>query len=187
MNKEQLAYFPTWLNHHVIHLSMIKDSLPYWTAMSATAERNRGGSRPLGIVFDLDEVLVSPFPVQQPSLARFFHPVERGYCPAYRNAVDLVNTCHKMNLMVYFVTARTHEMRRATVENLSKLGLAADILITMKEGDDPKTYKTATRKAISERCRIIASIGDQLSDLGNYTDVNYLIPNPFYRSGNYSS
>lgn len=187
MNKQQLAYLPTWLNHHVIHLSMIKDSLPFWSAMSATAESNIGGSRPLGIVFDLDEVLISPFPVQHPQLAQFFHPVEYGYCPAYSNAVDLVNTCHEMNLMVFFVTARTHAMRARTTDNLYKLGLVADLLITMKPGDDPKTYKEEARKIISEKCRIIASIGDQLTDLGNYADVNYLIPNPFYRSGNCSS
>ena len=182
MNTQQLDFFPTWLDHHVIQLSLIKDSIPYWIAMSAAAERSIGGSRVLGIVFDLDEVLISPFPVQNPALAPFFHPMERGYCPAYRNAVDLVQTCHDLGLMVFFVTARTTPMRSATIDNLEKLNMQCDILVTMNPGDDPKIYKTNTRKEISQKCRIIASIGDQLSDLGNYTDVNYLISNPFYRS-----
>lgn len=187
MNKQQLDYFPLWINQHTVHLSMIRNSLHHWMLMSSADESRRGGARPMGIVFDLDEVLVSPFPLQEPSLWRFFPHLEKTCCPAYPGAVDLVNKCHDLGLMVFFVTARTHGMRATTVAALAAVGLAADVLVMMKEGDPPGEYKTTTRKEISTKCRLIASIGDQLTDLGNYTDVNYLIPNPFYRSGSYSS
>lgn len=185
MNKQQRDYFPIWINHHSIHLAMIKHSLPYWMLMSTEAESSSGGIRPMGIVFDLDEVLISPFPNQDPSFAQFFKPVPVGFCPAYEGARDLVKKCHEMGLMVFFVTARTDAMRAATVANIDLLDMAPDLLFTMQAGQDPTQFKTNTRKDISNKFRIIASIGDQLSDLGNYTDVNYLIPNPFYRSGNY--
>lgn len=186
-NTQQLHYFQTWLNHHIIHLSVVKDSLVYWAAMSAAAESRKGGNRSLGIVFDLDEVLISTFPLRDPMMYSYFGVTAPGYCPTYEGAVDLIKTCHELSLMVFFVTARTDPMRAATVKNLEAVGLFPDILVTMKPGQEPGQFKTMARKEISQKCRIIASIGDQLTDLGDYTDVNYLIPNPFYRSGNYSS
>lgn len=187
MEKTLYEYFPKWLKFHAAHLEIVKESLKDWSIISLNKEILASTNRPLAIVFDIDEVLVSSFPWNFQPTSQFFPNYNGKYCPAYSNAVDVIKECRTLGLTIFFITARTNTYRNETIENINYLNLVPDFLITMPEGQDPKIYKTESRKNISNNFRIIASIGDQLSDLGDYTDINYLIPNPFYKSSSSSN
>ena len=187
MDKSLHDYFPKWMNDHRTHLTIVRESLADWALISAEKERCENTKRPLAIVFDLDEVLIASLPWNYNALWQYFPPCEPRFCPMYPKSLDVIEECRRRNLKIFFVTARTNEFRKSTIDNLEYHKLIPDLLMTMPQGSDPKLFKTECRKAISQNFRVVASIGDQLSDLGDYTDINYLIPNPFYKSNSSSN
>lgn len=124
-----------------------------------------------------------------------------GFNPMYPGAGELLAECCSLGLTVYLVTGRNEALRAETITNFEILGLLGhhtgldranlsadgDRLHMVppemtKHGTTPpmRPYKEAVRAKISERHRLVANIGDQISDLGYHGDVQCLIPHAYY-------
>ena len=176
------------MDFHALHLAVIRQQLPYWAEISKEQELMCNKGRPLCVVFDLDEVLISPlhhnFYGENFSVGDYFNLLEDiNMCPSYPGAREVVQTCRELNLNVFFVTARSEISRDHTSKNLLELGLIPDRLIMKDAPDDLSSqWKTFIRQNLSSQYRIVANIGDQVSDLGEHVDINYLIPHHFYNT-----
>jgi acid phosphatase len=101
-------------------------------------------------------------------------------------ALKLFKAAKANGVAVIFITARPEKQRDATVLNLDHEGFDGwTELRTRPDRDDLPTvqaYKTAERiKVEAEGYTIIASVGDQMSDLeGEHAACTFKVPNPFY-------
>ena len=122
--------------------------------------------------------------------------------PLLPGARDLLETLRDLGVRVYMITGRLESIRDETVENLVFVGLAANTedalfrpddiarpggsLIMCPDAEHPppgesvRPYKESRRRAIEATHRIVLNVGDQVSDLGLYGDVQVLCPHPFY-------
>ena len=95
------------------------------------------------------------------------------YCPMFKNIKKIINVCNKLKIHIIFITGRSKTLKEWTENNFKLF----DII-------NPEIYytknKTNKRHKISKSYHIILNIGDQSSDLGQYTDTNILLNNPFY-------
>lgn len=176
MTNTMCEYFPKWVDFHTKHFELIESQMDHWFQISMEREKKIAGERKLCVVFDIDEILLSP-------IGRDLYLKEaKDMCQVYPGAAKLIDKCkEKHQMYIFFVTARTNDMRNYTLENLAYHGLFCDTLFTRRDQKiASSTFKEDCRKFISNKFRIALNIGDQVTDLGNYADVNYLIPNPFY-------
>jgi predicted secreted acid phosphatase len=124
--------------------------------------------------------------------------------PLLPGARDLIDDLHARGVTVFLVTGRLESIRDETVENLEYVGLAstrggasfstADIARNRKDsllimcpdkdcpmpGQSIRPYKEECRRTIETTHRIALNVGDQVSDLGLYGDVQVYLPHPFY-------
>lgn len=188
VNAQLKQYFPIWMEFHESHLTLIRQQLPYWTEVSKEQEKLCNKGRKLCIVFDLDEVIISPlYRTFHGSfdISKYFDISDNTLCPSYPGSKEILQKCRDLGLIIFFVTARSEFLRNHTIKNLTKLNLKPNYLIMrgVQYMNIPiSMWKTSIRKIINEEFRIIANIGDQVSDLGDYTDINYLIPHHFYKT-----
>ena len=123
-----------------------------------------------------------------------------GYNPVLPGATELLVECRRAGMDIFLVTGRHEYLRAETVENFDMLGLlgagtglSADLLerggrLLMvpphktDKGANPlmSKHKAEVRAKIEETHRIALNIGDQLSDLGAYGDVQYLVGHSYY-------
>lgn len=83
---------------------------------------------------------------------------------------------------VFIVTGRTQDMHTETVKNMEKHGFNyKGLFMKDNHNQDTARFKTDARREISKKYNVVASIGDQVSDLGDYTKHNFLLVNPFYK------
>lgn len=156
------------------------------------------------IVLDIDETSLSNW---RQMLANDFQYIATGPClidrggPCSQRAwelraqadpirpmVDLFDAARARGVAVFFITGRRDDpaARAATVRNLLRAGYRGWSALVMRAPDERKLsardYKTQRRAQIaSEGYTIVASIGDQWSDLdGGYADRRFKLPNPFY-------
>lgn len=120
--------------------------------------------------------------------------------PALPGAAELVRDLRACGLAIFLVTGRLEAIRDETVENLERVGLAGEgaawsleelsspdgpLMMCPAEllpGESIRPFKEGCRRRISDGYRIVANIGDQVSDLGLYGDVQVLLPHPFYHT-----
>lgn len=124
--------------------------------------------------------------------------------PLLPGARDLIAALLAAGVRVYFITGRLESIRGETVENFEFVGLAAPqktggalfdtadlaqtggILVMCPDGEYPppgqtvRPFKEGRRRALEATHRIVVNIGDQISDLGLYGDVQVHVPHPFY-------
>lgn len=198
-------HFPVWLRTHEHHLKLIEDNLFSWHKISLTDELKRAKTiRPMAIVFDIDEVLLCAIrdnfhitDVDNFHVADYFSdprvkgdkqswPRRDGLCPAYPGASSLLAKCASLGLEVFYVTGRQEALRETTITNFKVTGLPIqNSQLIMRPASDhfPTTHdwKENVRKLISADYRIIANVGDQVSDMGDHGDIHYLIPHHYYK------
>lgn len=110
-----------------------------------------------------------------------------GQADAIQPVVDLFKVALSRNISVFFITGRRESSRKATEENLRRVGFDGFVSVAHKPNDlhvkSAADYKTPEReKIVKAGYSIIANVGDQPSDLiGGYADRTFLLPNPFYR------
>jgi hypothetical protein len=151
---------------------------------------NRASCTP-AIVFDIDDTLVSWYPVletvdfvsnQQVSSAA----IDGCLTPKIRSTAALFDQAKRLGVTVFLITGRPDTYRAPTAACLTKLGLTGYRQLTMRAADQmsltAEAYKSAARKKIEDRgFRIALAIGDQVSDSsGGYTDGAFVLPNPMY-------
>lgn len=113
--------------------------------------------------------------------------IRMGRAQAIKPVLNLYQTARKLGADVFFITGRPDlpAFREATEKNLREAGFADWAGLSLKptkQKMDTVTYKGGERKRIeSEGWKIVASVGDQNSDLdGGYAEKGFLIPNPYY-------
>lgn len=202
-NKALRKYFPKWLRTHGVHLNILENNMADWHEISFAEELKRTKKlRPMSVVFDLDEVLLSPIhdngyhdDTEDFQVSDYFPdprekgtkqwPRQDGLCPPYPGAVPLMEKCQSLGMAIFYVTARPEAMRETTIMNLKVCNLPTQgTQLFMRPKSDRFTtahdWKEDVRRIISEDFRIVANVGDQVSDMGKYGDIHYLIPHHFY-------
>jgi len=166
-------------------------------------EQNAARSKRPALVLDIDETSLTNWPNL---LADDFGFVAGGSCDvlpagpcgfnewilkstakAIEPARKLFNAAKASGVAVIFITGRPNKQRDATIINLDHEGFVGwTELRTRPDRDDLPTvqaYKTAERTKVEEAegYTIIASVGDQISDLeGEHSGCRFKVPNPFY-------
>jgi len=104
---------------------------------------------------------------------------------AIKPTLDLFNQAKAAGVDVFFITGRGEAVRQSTTENLTEQGYSGWKDLILKPADFTGTtvaYKSGARAAIeAQGYRILASVGDQYSDLaGGHEEEAFKLPNPFY-------
>lgn len=161
-------------------------------AIAHISERaaNRAEGERLAIVLDIDETALSNLPHMRamdfgyvPSLWDDWLDTAAG--PAIAPVLEIYKAAREHDVAAIFITGRREKTRAATIRNLIKEGYAEIEVLLMKEDfstEPTGDFKARERKRLTgEGWTIIASVGDQLSDLeGGCTERGFKIPNPAY-------
>lgn len=169
--------------------------------VSENAKRSGAQRQNLALVLDIDETSLSNWLALKADDFGFF---AHGSCPLTPNdpcgfddwigqhkapaiapTLELFNVAKAHGVAVFFVSSRREDQRQATIENLKAVGYDGWHDVMLRAQGDPSSvqqYKTAKRQAIEKSgFRIIANVGDQLSDLrGGHAEEVFKLPNPFY-------
>src|SRR5580658_148781 len=172
-------------------------------------ERRAGEVKNPAVVLDIDETALSNWPNTKaddfgyiangrcddlPNGPCGFNAwVQRAAAEAFPPALKFFNAVKAKGIAIVFLTGRTDAQREATLWNLDRAGYEGYAkLITRPDHDafpTAEAYKTAARATVAteNKYTIIASIGDQLSDIEQQPDVDagrpecgFKLPNPFY-------
>lgn len=155
-----------------------------------TASRKPGER--LAVVFDIDETVLSNLPHMRSQDFGYVPEVwekwiERADAPALPAVREIYQVARSRDVAVLFLTGRIDPTeRKGTEENLRREGMDDYAALVLKPADAPRRQtalerKTAQRAAWeAEGWTIIATIGDQDSDLGAHAERGFKLPNPFY-------
>lgn len=157
------------------------------------AEANSHNEHPekLAIVLDIDETSISNY---SHMVARHFvghrekihREILAANAPVIKPMLRFYNYALQHGIAVFFVTGRLESERLATIKNLGDAGYHNWANLYLKpnkyQEDSVVPFKSQIRAAISQQgYTIIASLGDQLSDLkGGYAEKGFKLPNPYY-------
>jgi acid phosphatase len=117
--------------------------------------------------------------------------IDRAEAIAIGPTRNFFNAMRARNIAVFFITGRNDSQRRVTILNLHHEGFFDWTGLTTRPDDDQRgsivPFKSGERERIEsgeaagKPYHIIASIGDQESDLGGgHAECGFKIPNPFY-------
>jgi predicted secreted acid phosphatase len=153
------------------------------------ARHGHASQRKTAIVFDVDETALSnytaidadDFTFGQRSQAEAVDEIGTAIQPT----LDLFKLAQKKGIATFFITGRRENVRAHTDSNLKREGFTSYTRLVLKPDaftGSTVDYKAGARKAIEdEGYRIVASVGDQYSDLaGGHEDLAFKLPNPFY-------
>lgn len=157
------------------------------------ARLNDGVVNP-ALVLDVDDTAVTTYPYL--ANTGFGNRQNRELLPAIPPTLDLSQYAHDRGVAIFFITVRLDERRADTLTNLLDIGYptptglylrptAPPFPENMPSPDcTPAEFKSSTRAYIqSQGYRILASIGDQASDLsGGHADMTFKLPNPMYHT-----
>lgn len=142
------------------------------------------------VVFDIDETALSTLNYSLQYDLGFESESWNNWiltasAPANNEVKRLYDTLINRNIKVIFLTGRNDKQYEATIQNLKNVGYNQfDTLICKTpefKGMKAIDYKTEIRRRLSQHYNIIASVGDQWSDLdGGYTIMKVKLPNIFY-------
>ena len=143
-----------------------------WTA--ALEQGTNFSDKPPAIIVDVDETVLDNSAHQARAiLGGFSYPtgwLEWGNevsAPAVAGVKDFLNYADSKGVTIFYVTNRVSELRKATIENIIKLGLPFDERanpLMMKGENGWGSEKTSRRTLIAEKYRVILMAGDQITD-----------------------
>ena len=164
-------------------------------AQAALAARLRQPRRPgerLGIVFDIDETVLSNWPELAKLQFGFYQSLENEWehserAEAIPGSLALYKQAVASGLAVFFITGRPEAMRDVTAGNLRAQGMMEWTKLVLRAQDEQQetavVYKSSERqKIVAEGYTLVMSIGDQWSDLDGepHAEISIKLPNPFY-------
>ena len=174
--------------HYARELAAVSTEARAWIVRRA--EARLPGER-LAVVFDIDETVISNLPHMRAedfgyNPRRWEEWVATANGPALPAVKAVYDAARAADVAVLFLTGRKEPVDRAgTVENLRREGMAdyAELKL-LPENTGRRTAlerKTEARAAwAAQGWTIIATIGDQESDLGAHAERGFKLPNPFY-------
>jgi acid phosphatase len=146
----------------------------------------------LAVVFDIDETVLSNLPHMREQDWGYDPEVwgrwvERSRAPALESVRAVYRTAVANDVTVFFITGRKDYEKTSTARNLRSQGMGRYAGLVVKPSSFPAgksavDFKAPQRALIEQRgYRVIASIGDQQSDLdGGHAEKTFKLPNPFY-------
>jgi 5'-nucleotidase (lipoprotein e(P4) family) len=187
---------------------------PRWDALPPS---ERGGQRveglPPAIIVDADETVIDNSPYQARLVERgaMYDPaswsewVETRSATAVPGALDFLRGAARRGITVFYVTNRSAQNKRATVDNLRALGFPLsepeDTVLTVDESQGWTSAKGTRRQFVGERYRVLMMFGDNLGDFVDGYNVSvderaalvepygqwwgtrwFMLPNPSYGS-----
>lgn len=110
--------------------------------------------------------------------------IDQARATPLRPSIELLKYARSRGVAIFLITGRQEHLRRSTIANLVKYGIAYDGLYMRKNGDKTEASKVKPeyRKQIEEMgYTIIGNIGDQQSDLsGGHCLNTSKLPNRMY-------
>ena len=151
--------------------------------------RRTPGER-LAVVFDLDETLLSNWPLISAQdfgyvPAAWDAWVQEGRAPAIEPVREVYRAVRAAGVDVILLTGRRERERAGTEKNLSAIGCRESAALIFKPDASKETtgaFKLAERqRLVAEGRVIIANLGDQESDfIGGGAEKTFKLPDPFY-------
>lgn len=148
----------------------------------------------LAIVFDIDDTLLWRYPYNKSvgfgyQSALFEQHQLNDIDPLVPHIKALYDYALQHQVAIFIVTAGCEHIITGETKNLRADGLsgwqaiyARPDAVCRNPDFTSKAFKTAKRLVITQKGYDIAvSIGDQTSDLGQWADRNFKLPNPMYR------
>jgi predicted secreted acid phosphatase len=134
-------------------------------------------SKPAALIFDIDDTLIFGDPEKVLNLQELTFDVpgptgeayEVEISPPNMPIINLLNNARKMEFKIILLTARPPSCIIDTIKNMEIFGILYDKLIMNtidKKGEplDP-CFKLKERKKLNAQFNIVATIGDQLTDV----------------------
>jgi predicted secreted acid phosphatase len=141
------------------------------------------------IVFDVDETALSNYSAIDKDNFTFGTNSKAEATDEIGTAIPptlaLFKLAQKKGIATFFITGRGEAVRDHTAHNLQREGFTGYNGLVLKPAGFTGTttdYQSGARKAIeADGYRIVASVGDQYSDLaGGHEAAAFKLPNPFY-------
>jgi len=162
-----------------------------YLALRITENNQQPKKQKLAIVLDIDETTLSNYQFMKDNnfggtFKAFDDNLKTQILPSIKPMKAFYEFANQNNVAVFFVTGRRPNVKSETISNLKQSGYNKWQGLYFKPQDYNQSsvipYKASIRKKIAEKgYTIVASIGDQLSDLkGGYAEKTYKLPNPFY-------
>lgn len=146
------------------------------------------------VIFDIDETALSNYELYRSKNLNWGKYTDtdeyrkKAQCKAIKPVLDLYNFLQKKGYKIIFITSRNAKLYNGTYKNLTKEGykdFETLILLPLEIAKDKSInhsdWKKNTRKELSEKYNIVASISDSEKDLtGGYTGYKIKLPNYLY-------
>ena len=154
-----------------------------------SSRKDHSSRRKPAIVFDVDETALSNYSAIDADNFTFGPNSQAEAVDEIGKALEptlaLYELAQKRGIATFFITGRRENTRLHTDSNLRREGFTDYTELVLKPDASTATtvdYKAGARKAIEDKgYRILASVGDQYSDLaGGHEAVAFKLPNPFY-------
>lgn len=149
---------------------------PYFSWSAAVEQLGNYSRLPPALIVDVDETILnnSPFHARLKRAGTNWDIniwnrwVLESKAQAVPGAVEFLQYAQSKDVIVFYVTNRSHELEQATRENLIDIGCPMDdeldTLLTKGEKESWGSDKTNRRKFLAEQYRIILLIGDDAND-----------------------
>lgn len=187
-----LTHLKKEVGAYVDNGTYVKDLKISAEAANAWIKKRSASGGKLAVVFDIDETVLSNLPhIRKEDWG--YDPdiwgrwVAERRAPAIEPLREVYRTALANKVAVFFITGRKDYEKASTAANLRSQGMGEYSGLIVKPSDFPSdtsasVFKAAERAKIeSTGYRIIASIGDQQSDLdGGHAEKTFKLPNPFY-------
>ena len=177
-------YYGAAMQSYALAERMLEEGLadPGWSASLEQLSDGGFAERPPAVILDVDETVLDNSAFQarliedggEYSTAIWNDWVREEKATPLPGALEFTLEAASRGVAVYYVTNRRAVVEEATRANLARYGFplseAEDRLLTRGEIDDLGD-KTARRRHVAERYRILLLIGDNLGDFASEVDV----------------
>lgn len=189
LKKEIVVYHDSGLYEK--ELARVIDQAQHFIQEQVYLNQKRTNPKKLAIVLDIDETSLSNYNHMvarhfDANMAQIKKDILAADAPAISPTLALFTAAKKQGIDVFFVTGRSVDLLEATKANLLKAGFNHWAGLYFRPNDYHRSsiipFKAQIRQNITQQgYTIIASIGDQLSDIeGGYTQKGFKLPNPYY-------
>lgn len=168
----------------------INEAINYITIRAKTNQKNPNKEK-LAIILDIDETSLSNYKYMfrrhfHATREQLHHEIAQADAATIVPTLKLYKQAKKLGIDVFFVTGRIKAQSDYTIKNLIRAGYNDWNGIFFKPNNYKEysviPFKSKIREQLSNQgYRIIASIGDQCSDIeGGFLEKGFKLPNPYY-------
>lgn len=189
LKKEVIEYHDSGLYEQ--ELSNKIEQARQFIQQQALANQKKDHPKKLALVLDIDETSLSNYNQMakrdfKDNKKQIKQEMLAANAPAIQPTLALYKEAIHQGIRVFFVTGRGEYTRKATETNLTKAGYKNWSGLYLRPNQYNASsiipFKSKARALISKQgYTIVASIGDQLSDInGGYVLKGFKLPNPYY-------